>query len=105
MFKLNGSQQQHPQTQKPVVLKTRGNRLRTWLLDLPQSVRVVSLLIVLGLVLLLVGCATTSTPSSEPAKNPSLPPTTLSESSETFLSNASANIQAWRKRLTELLPK
>jgi len=82
-----------------------GRMLLMRRLALLRNVRRVFVPTLFGLALSLAGCATTSTPSSEPARIPSPPPTTLSERSETFSSLAQRNISEWRKKLTELLPK
>lgn len=98
----NGQRQSQPQTQKPVVSKTRGNRLQTRLLDLPQSVRVVSLLIVLGLTLLFVGCATPSTTPTEPARNPQAPQLSEPLPSESYLHKAQKIIESWQKSVIDM---
>lgn len=97
MSLLNGLRPSQQQTQKPVVLKTRGNRLSTRLLDLPQSVRVVSLLITLGLVLLFVGCATPSTMPTESARNPQAPQLSEPLPQESYLHKAQKLIESWQK--------
>lgn len=77
-------------------MKPRG------LLPLGKLVFGLTLLVLLGLC---SGCAVTSTPSSEPAANPLVPPTTLPAYSETFSSRALRNISEWQRTLTEQLPK
>ena len=57
------------------------------------------------LALSLAGCGTLSTPPSEPPRNPTIPPTTLSERSVSYSEAARLNTLLWQKRLTELLPK
>lgn len=95
--------------------RRRTVRLRGWservsralmkLADWPEPAKLAFALTLIVLAVSLAGCATTSAPSSEPARNPSPPPTTLSESSETFSSRALRNISEWRKKLIELLPR
>jgi hypothetical protein len=75
------------------------------LAELPQVVKLASVLTLIVLAALLAGCATPSSPPSEGARNPLPPPTTLPASSETFSSRAARNISEWQKKLTELLPK
>jgi len=82
-----------------------GRMLLMGRVDSLRNVRRVFVPTLLGLAMSLAGCATTSMPSSEPARIPSPPPTTLSERSETFSSLAQRNISEWRKKLTGLLPK
>jgi hypothetical protein len=93
------------QIERRCVWKEHANRVWTTLSGLPHPAKVAFVLMLLVLAASLTGCAATSTPSSEPARNPSPPPTTLSERSETFSSSAQRHISEWRKRLTELLPK
>jgi hypothetical protein len=100
MFDKSGKPLSQPQTQKPVVLRTRGNRPLTWLLDLPLSVRVGSLLTLLVLVLLLVGCATPSTMPTESARNPQPPQLSEPLPSESYLQQAQKLIESWRNAVT-----
>lgn len=102
---MNGMSPLPRQIKKRSAWSVLGNRLLMLHIMLPPPVRLAFVLMLIVLVGSLLGCATTSTPSSEPARNPSIPPSTLSEHSQTFSSSAAANIQAWRKKLTELLPK
>jgi hypothetical protein len=76
----------------------------TWLV-LPPPVRIACVLMLLALVMMLTGCAATSMPSSEPARNPSPPPTRLSESPPHYLQDALSFISESRKTLSELIPK
>lgn len=77
----------------------------TKLQSLPPPVKGAFWLTLLVLVLMLTACATTSLPSSEPARIPSPPPTRLSESSPDYLQLARTTISEWRKRLQELTAK
>lgn len=105
MYDRNGLPQRPRQIQKRGVLSGLVKALQTlrepWLLP----VRLALLLMLLVLAGSLAACATTSAPSDFTPANPSVPPTTLSERSETFSSHAQRNISEWRKRLIELIPK
>ena len=83
------------------VLSIGWMKLQEW----PQPVRYALGLTLIMLALSLAGCATPSMPSSVQHKNPSPPPTTLSEQPQSYLESARNDISQWQKRLTELLPK
>ncbi len=99
---------------KPPIRSAPTRRLARWssnvsaaltkLGNLPPPAKGACVLMLLALVTLLAGCATTSTRSAQ-SQNPQPPPTTLSESPETFSARAAQSISEWRKRLTELIPK
>jgi hypothetical protein len=77
----------------------------TKLQELPPPVNVALWLTLLVLAVCLSGCATTSMPSSEPARNPSPPPSRLSPQPPNYSQRAAADIQSWRAKLTELISK
>lgn len=77
----------------------------TKLVELPWGELLLYGLMLTGLVLALQGCTALSTASDITPRNPEPPPTTLSESSQTYSEAARLNIEAWQKKLTELLPK
>lgn len=58
-------------------------------------------LIVIVLLGLLAGCATTSLPPSVTPRNPEPPPSRLQAQPPSYSASASQNIEAWRKTLTE----
>jgi hypothetical protein len=101
----NGKPRQPWQIPKQGVWSKLGKAVRTKLAELPQVVKLASALTLCVLAGLLSGCAVTSTPSSEPARNPSPPPTTLSASPPDYLSDALNFISESRKTLQGLLPK
>ena len=70
-----------------------------------DDVRIGCVLMLLVLALMLTGCAATSAPSSEPARNPSPPPTRLSPSPPNYSQRAASDIQTWRQKLTEQTSK
>jgi hypothetical protein len=77
--------------------------LLTKLSLLQPPVRVAIGLTLLMLVLSLLGCATTSAPSGFTPRNPSPPQPSQSQPSQTYSSSAAADIQSWRKLLTDTL--
>jgi hypothetical protein len=105
MYELNGKLRPRRQTSSFGVLSNVAKialmKLQSW--EPPVKLAfALTLLVLLGL---LAGCATTSTPSDFTPRNPEPPPTSLSESSETFSSLAQKNISAWRKLLIEITQK
>lgn len=98
----------------PHLWRKRTTRLERWsnvariawarLWDLPPPVRLASVLMLLVLGLLLTACAAPSTPSSEPARNPQVPPVSQSQPSQTYSASALANIARWQKLLIGTLP-
>lgn len=52
----------------------------------------------------LMGCAATSLPSGSMPANPQMPQPQQSQPSQTYSSSALADIQKWRKQLTDTLP-
>lgn len=101
---MNGQLQSPRRMQRLGVWSRRGKALRILLGDLPPPVRLAFALMLIVLAGLLAGCATTSTPSSEPARNPSMPPPSQSQPSATYSSSAAEAIKSWRKLLTDTLP-
>jgi hypothetical protein len=78
--------------------------------DVPLMLKLLALLVKPGLFLmlpllawLLAGCAAISTPSSEPARNPSMPQPSQSQPSVPYSQIAADVIKSWRKSLTDTL--
>jgi hypothetical protein len=77
----------------------------TKLQGLPPPAKGALWLTLLVLAACLSGCATTSMPSSEPARNPSAPPSRLSPQPPNYSQRAASDTQSWRQKLTELISK
>ena len=99
MSETNGQSPLQPPTKKPAGWSERGKALQTWLLDLPQPVRIASLLTLLVLALLLVGCATPSTTPTESARNPQPPQLSEPLPSESYLHKAQKLIESWHSNV------
>jgi hypothetical protein len=105
MYGTNGLWQWLKQTLTPANWKRSASRGWTKLQELPWGELLFYGAMLSVLVWLLTGCATPSTPSDVTPRNPEPPPTTLSEHSQTYSEAARLNIEAWQKKLIELLPK
>ncbi len=101
MYEQNGKLPHYEQPKRPALWNKLGNRLSVLLRELLPPLKIAFALMLVALLILLAGCATTSTPPDSLPKNPEPPPSRLSESPPNYLSSAAANISAWRKRLTE----
>lgn len=77
----------------------------TTLSELPPPVRHAIALTLLVLLASVTGCAATSTPSEFTPKNPSPPPSTLTERSQSWSSSAQQLLSKWRQMLTEAATK
>ncbi len=105
MYEPNGKLPHFEQPKRPALWSRLGARL--WMVQresLPP-LRIAFALTLLALLVMLAGCATTSTQPATMPRNPEPPPSRLSESPPNYLSSAAANISAWRKRLTEQTSK
>lgn len=97
---------------KPLSLK-QTSRLERWrtvaslalmkLQSLPPPVSIGTVLLLLVLVLSLTACATPSTPSSEPAKNPTMPQPSQSQPSELYLLTVQKKLSEWQTKLKGML--
>lgn len=77
----------------------RDSGVQTMLLALPQSVRVLLLLMLLGLVLLLAACATPLSTPTEAATNPQAPQLSEPLPQEHYSKSAAERIKSWAERL------
>lgn len=75
------------------------------LLRLQPAERLASVLPLIVLAGTLTGCAATSAPPSTLPRNPTPPPSALPVSPPNYSERAAADIQTWRKRLIEQIPK
>ena len=100
---MNGKQLLRRQTSTLGRWKAVASLLLMRLAGLPPPLRIGTVLLLLVLALSLMGCATPSAPSSEPAKNPAMPPASMSQPSVPYLEAARANILTWRKQLRDTL--
>lgn len=84
---------------KGLVRAVRINLLRS-----DPSERTASVLPLIVLATLLASCATRSMPPSESAKVPSKPAPRQFQPSEPYMDRVLRNIEAWDKRLRDILP-
>jgi hypothetical protein len=102
MYVQNGKLPLREPTKRPALWSKLGNRLSALLRELLPPLKIAFALMLVALLILLAGCATTSTPPDILPKNPEPPPSRLSESPPNYLSSALENISAWRKTLNGL---
>lgn len=103
MYELNGKPRLHKPTSTLGRLKNIGSLLLMRLHELPPPLPIGIVLLLLVLALSLTACATPSAPSSEPARNPTMPPASTSQPSVPYLETAQGRISAWLKKLADTL--
>lgn len=103
MFEPNGNYPLHKPTLRRVRWSNNARDALTRLFDSPLPASLAFALLLLYFVMSATGCAAISTPSSEPAKNPTMPQPSQSQPSEPYSASALENIRRWRKSLTDTL--
>jgi hypothetical protein len=105
MFDWNALLQRLQQMKMPDALSKLGKGALTKLLSWPLSAKLVCGMLLLLLAGSLMGCATTSAPSTNTPRNPEPPPSVLPQSSPGYLGLAHDLLSTWRKQLNELTTK
>lgn len=98
MYARNGMRRLRQLTKKPAGWSVLGNLLRMLPVVLPLPVRLAFVLMLLGLVLLLAGCATNSPPSVG-AANPAPPKLSEPLPLESYSNSARKLMESWRNAL------
>jgi hypothetical protein len=96
----NGNYLLPPRTRRAVALRGRVKARLTKLAELPQVVKLASVLTLIVLAALLAGCATPSSPPSEGARNPLPPQIREPLPTESYLQRAQKLIESWQNAVT-----
>ncbi len=105
MYEQNGKLPLYEQPKRPALWSRLAARLWMAQRELLPPLRIAFALMLVALLILLGGCATTSAPPATMPRNPEPPPTRLSESPPTYLSDALRNISRWRNELRSATSK